>query len=612
MTAFDSATRHASRPASRERDRAGRPSSAPGGPQAAPAPSVPGSPTATPARTVARLGALDMLQLQGAAGNAAVAQLVALDQATAGSAALPVLQRDPIGAATADDATAGTATATGTGGAPAADPETRPELHPGDGPTADVGVLQQKLNATGAATPPLRITAVYGPATAAAVISFQTNHSLTPSGVADAPTWSELDRLAPSVVRNGRIVVDAPGGANPLGTPQGATHPTIRRGSTGPAVEELQQRLNNAPSTEVPTLLEVDGKFGPLTRQAVREFQAAHPPLVQDGVVGPATWALIDQVPGAVDVGRVEFSSDERVEGNVYGGDTRYTWRLTGDALEVTVNIRFTGLANHPQIAVWLGQIATVWNVFRFVDDSTPGRTLQLRLIANRATPGDNSVRVYSAAPGTPQFRSDSGDWNVLDPDQGLAPHEFGHLIGLQDEYRLGADVYARTTGEEPLIGEETGDAEPQVIADQLWTALNTSPASGRAAAARAVVTGHSLRQGAFSQRVAEAYEMTHAAQMQREDFVAGAGYRVVPNPGGPIEMDIAARLPGQDDEARITNPFTYTNRSLMGNMQSLNNPQAVGSVTSAHDHPVEERHVRHFLEILRANRPGTWRLERR
>ena len=545
--------------------------------------------------------------LQLVAGNAAVAGLVARTRTSAGAAAL---QRDPITDAGPDAATPVPAPAAA-GGAPAADAAARPELHPGDGPTADVGILQQKLNATGAATPPLRITALYSEATTAAVLSFQVNHSLPATGITDAATWAQLDTLAPSVVRNGRVVVDAPGGANPLGTPEnGVTHPTIRRGSRGPAVEELQQRLNNAPSTEVPTLLETDGKFGPLTKQAVIEFQTAHPPLVKDGVVGPATWAMIDQVPGAVTVGRVEFSSDERVEGNIYGGDTRYTWRLTDDALEVTVNINFTGQPNHPQVAIWLGQIASVWNVFHFVDDTTPGRTLRLRLIANKARPGDNDVRVYSAAPGTPQFRSDSGDWNVLDPDPGLAPHEFGHLIGLQDEYRLGADVYARTTGEEPLVGQITGDAEPQVIADQLWTALNSSPASGRATAARAVVSGHSLRQGAFSQRVAEAYEATHAAQMKREDFVAGR-YRVVANPGGPIEMDIAARLPGQDDEAAITNPFTYTNRSLMGNMQSLNSPQGQGTVTSAHDHPVEERHVRHFLRLVQANRPGSWRLVR-
>jgi len=98
---------------------------------------------------------------------------------------------------------------------------------------------------------------------------------------------------------------------------------------------------------------------------------------------------------------------------------------------------------------------------------------------------------------------------------------------------------------------------------------------------------------------------------MLREDFVEPTGYKVVPNPGGPIDLDIGARLPGQDDEATVTDPFTYDNRSLMGDMESLNHPREVGSVTAQHDHPVEERHVRHLLKIVQANRPGSWRLVR-
>jgi peptidoglycan hydrolase-like protein with peptidoglycan-binding domain len=575
------------------------------------------SPLAGPA-----VGARQLVGLQALAGNRAVAGLVR-----------PDVQRDPIGT---EDPTAppvpgsvqgpspapapgaeaiGQAAAPGTGAgsmaAPPADQVTHPDLKPGDGPSTDVGILQQKLNGAGAATPALRITALYSEATTAAVMSFQVNHGLPNTGVTDQATWSALDKAAPNVVRNGRIVVDTPNGANPLGSPEkGITHPTIRAGSRGPAVEELQQRLNNAPPGEVPTMLEVDGKFGPITRKAVVEFQTSHPPLAKDGVVGPLTWAMVDVIPGAVSVGRVEFSSFERVEGNVYGGDTKYTWRLTDDALDVAVNINFTGLKSHPQVAVWLGQISTVWNAFKLVDDST-GKSLKLRLNANRASPGDASVRVYSAGPKAKNFRSDSANWNVQDPDAGLAPHEFGHLIGLQDEYRLGPDIYRATVGEEGKIGKVDGDADPAVIAGELWKAVTAKPATGRLAKTKKVINDHKLEPGAFSQRVAEAYEIAHAAELKREDADPNVGYKIVPNPGGTIDLDIAARIPGQDDEPEVTEPFTYTNRSIMGDMESLNNPKAQGSVDAKHDHPVEERHVRHFLQIVQANRPGSWRLER-
>lgn len=57
---------------------------------------------------------------------------------------------------------------------------------------------------------------------------------------------------------------------------------TIKRGSRGPDVKTLQGRLN----------LVADGIFGPLTEEAVREFQTANG-LAVDGIVGPKTWAAL-------------------------------------------------------------------------------------------------------------------------------------------------------------------------------------------------------------------------------------------------------------------------------------------------------------------------------
>jgi N-acetyl-anhydromuramyl-L-alanine amidase AmpD len=59
--------------------------------------------------------------------------------------------------------------------------------------------------------------------------------------------------------------------------------PTLRRGATGPEVQELQTKLG---------LPVADGSFGPGTEAAVRDFQRTHN-LVPDGIVGPETWAAI-------------------------------------------------------------------------------------------------------------------------------------------------------------------------------------------------------------------------------------------------------------------------------------------------------------------------------
>ena len=58
---------------------------------------------------------------------------------------------------------------------------------------------------------------------------------------------------------------------------------TIKKGSRGNDVKHLQTYLH----------LMADGIFGPLTEEAVKEFQKSHG-LVVDGIVGAKTWAIIE------------------------------------------------------------------------------------------------------------------------------------------------------------------------------------------------------------------------------------------------------------------------------------------------------------------------------
>nr|DAH01838.1 MAG TPA: endodeoxyribonuclease I [Crassvirales sp.] len=57
----------------------------------------------------------------------------------------------------------------------------------------------------------------------------------------------------------------------------------IKRGDKGPNVKLLQRKLN----------LKDDGIFGPLTEEAVKEFQKANG-LVVDGIVGNNTWSKLN------------------------------------------------------------------------------------------------------------------------------------------------------------------------------------------------------------------------------------------------------------------------------------------------------------------------------
>lgn len=96
-------------------------------------------------------------------------------------------------------------------------------------------------------------------------------------------------------------------------------HPTLRRGSSGDAVRELQGLLNQNDAA-----LAVDGKFGNATYEALMGYQASHG-LVPDGVCGAATWdsLLPDPAPeptgDTVTIHRDELAAWRRELSDVIG-----------------------------------------------------------------------------------------------------------------------------------------------------------------------------------------------------------------------------------------------------------------------------------------------------
>ena len=76
----------------------------------------------------------------------------------------------------------------------------------------------------------------------------------------------------------------------PAPTPAPAGHSTIRRGSSGAQVRELQEKL-----AYIGYSISVDGDFGPATESAVKDFQG-NAGLGVDGICGSKTWTTLDAV----------------------------------------------------------------------------------------------------------------------------------------------------------------------------------------------------------------------------------------------------------------------------------------------------------------------------
>lgn len=493
---------------------------------------------------------------------------------------------------------------------PIAAPIVRPTLRKGDTEQM-VGVLQQKLNALGEQ---LVIDAEFGGRTDAAVRKFQNAHGLKPAtGVADAPTWAQLDTLAPGGVlqADGTLTpvkaLNAPDSNSPS-APDSDIKPVLRLGSRGVAVAELHEKLNVQGATLPVATGGLAGgdamEFTADTDAAVRAFQRKNAPLGADGVVGKKTWKKLDALVPGSSMGRVDRFGTQKARGMDFGGRITYDWGLEPDRAAPTrlvVRVRYEYqddpdparvLPNKATtVATLLGGITKVWNDFKAVEEPvTPGAptrpSVNVDFQAEEGTPPDKRV-VLSQGPG----HSNASHY-FIEPGKdlvALSAHEFGHHFGLQDEYQQTAADHQRQTGQAAPVGDAVGDGTPpEQIAREIGSALRTAPRADHGTNTLAVIQGHNLTQGAFAQRVASRY---------RNIF----GTSVIADCNRLIDVSPAE---GAMSKQRLcTQPFLYTAENLMGGAETQG---------TTHAHTVEPRHVRHIVALVERAMGGIWNPARR
>lgn len=160
---------------------------------------------------------------------------------------------------------------------------------------AVVGMAQARLNAVRAKLYPqlgyLQVDNIFGAGAEKVVRQYQALKGLSADGVLGRATWNALQKDYESLSGTGSG--DSSGST---GSASGYPGTLLSRGSSGPAVANMQTRLNVAGGFySAINKQTVDGKFGDNMAAATRRFQKQFG-LSADEVIGPDSWNKIVSV----------------------------------------------------------------------------------------------------------------------------------------------------------------------------------------------------------------------------------------------------------------------------------------------------------------------------
>lgn len=190
-----------------------------------------------------------------------------------------------------------------------------------------VSDLQKRLNNAGYNAGP--VDGVFGPKTRAGVISYQKAKNLQVDGVAGPETWGSLTSGSSKK-------------SSSKSAPSSSSNATLKMGSKGEAVRDLQQRLARAGFAV--GRAGADGSYGTGTKSAVVRFQKQYG-LKADGVAGSATIAKLKSNPSAPGAVTKHLSSVKSRSGvNIVADKSQKTvYVFKNGELQRAISARFGG-----------------------------------------------------------------------------------------------------------------------------------------------------------------------------------------------------------------------------------------------------------------------------
>jgi hypothetical protein len=280
----------------------------------------------------------------------------------------------------------------------------------------------------------------------------------------------------------------------------------------------------------------------------------------------------------------VESKKKEQVGGSEYVVEGKYTYSVTPTAIRIAVGMNFKpddGVA--VPVDTWFGYIRDTWNHFSAVNEQNRSEKYAIEFVPKT---GEGHKIQVSDHSDDGHNRANAGHYYIRGANMSnTVPHEFGHLIGLEDEYERDAEDYHKVTGEVAPAGSGETEKAKEIatgIHDALYneehllewhkTAERRRVAGvNKVLADNHIAANYQAGRNALTREVSIQYAAKYKREMS-EDFMK------------KVNTDNAEFNTWRET---VLGTFQVTSKSIMGEM------------TADHEHSVEPRHVRGFAGYI-------------